>query len=246
MAYNATPAVIQASGRSRGRSSTKKTRVSICSSVTAFPPRRAGTAVALPVARVMKNAAVATISRARTAMTSYQVNLPDTQTTANATATKSLSAIGSRTAPMREPPNRRGTQPSPRSVAAGRAGTRSRTGVLVTMGNRIASGIRTSVMPSAGEKWLGRAAVELGAAMAPKLLDHGSGNDAFGSQCRIERLRRKRVDLSCGNLPIRRSGVVQFAQAAAEQPGIRNFTGQRSRGLARHFRVPGEHGAGAR
>src|SRR6266542_3101457 len=92
--------------------------VQSCSTVTTFPPARAGSATGRRNSHEPANASAATMSRASTPTTSMACKPPARQAVANATAMKSLSATGSRIGPAREPPSRRASIPSNKSAGA--------------------------------------------------------------------------------------------------------------------------------
>src|SRR5213078_2844190 len=128
MAYSPTAAVAQASGRTSGERAMNATNVSSCSTVTAFPPARAGSAVGRRHNHAPTYPSAATMSRATTPTISRGCSSPVRATVRNAAAMKTLSAVGSRTAPARDSPNRRASMPSKKSDAAATpAGARTET-----------------------------------------------------------------------------------------------------------------------
>src|SRR2546425_598298 len=98
MAYSPTAAVAQASGRTSGERAMNATNVSSCSTVTALPPARAGSAVGRRHSHAPTYPSAATMSRARTPTISRGCSRPVRATVKNAAAMKTLSAVGSRTA----------------------------------------------------------------------------------------------------------------------------------------------------
>jgi hypothetical protein len=99
--------------------------------------------------RVPRKARVATMSRSRTPTISQISRRPEKATTPTAEAMNSLSAIGSITGPNGEPPSRRATGPSSRSVAAAAATMAMRQLVLGIRRNAPARGMRTQLIRSA-------------------------------------------------------------------------------------------------
>src|SRR2546429_127194 len=84
----------------------------------AWPRARAGSGVGPRHSHAPTYPSAATMSRARTPTISRGCRRPVRATVKNAAAMKTLSAVGSRTAPARDSPNRRASIPSKKSDAA--------------------------------------------------------------------------------------------------------------------------------
>src|SRR5437667_2402183 len=149
MAYSPTAAVAHASGRTSGERAMNATNVSSCSTVTALPPARAGSGVGRRHSHAPTYPSAATMSRARTPTISRGCSRPVRATVKNAAAMKTLSAVGSRTAPARDSPNRRASIPSKKSDAAAAPTSASCHSGWCTNGNAAARGSRSAVRRSA-------------------------------------------------------------------------------------------------
>ena len=117
--------------------------------MTALPPARAGNATGRRSSHPPNQPSTATMSRASTATISMGCSNPRPASVRNAVVMNSLSATGSRIAPVRELPNRRASMPSKKSDAAAAPTSASCQPRCNTNGNATARGMRSAVSRSA-------------------------------------------------------------------------------------------------
>src|SRR5574341_53696 len=239
MAYTAIAEVAQASGSTKREPAMKATSVSSWHTVTALPPARAGSGTGRRSSHTANVPTAARMSRDSTPAISHHASRPLRATVRNAAAMNSLSAMGSSTAPSREPPYARARRPSKKSEPAASATMASCQVGLRTNGNRMASGTRSAVSTS-GPATSGFTCPSLpwriaspGGPRAPETGGHLPGPRRRRTRPRCRGVPRTKVHRRPVHLQGRRAGQPSVHHRRRGGPDLPHHSGLRRRGARR-------------